>query len=342
MAVVFWLIPYILLFVVALLNLKKNTKSSNNWAFFILVVFSALRYEVGYDYYSYYEIIDLGAGIERFEPLEQILCIISVILQRPQLFFAVNSVATIYFLKGALRRLNVDQSKAYFLFLCLPLMFLNSLSVVRFWTSVSIVFYASTFLKEKKYIAYFIFLCLGFLCHKAALLGFLFFPLSMLKLRRSSNVIILIFAVLISIIAPTLLSSINIEGSSLSDDYQHYVQKDDNAGGMSKIPYFYALLDCVILLCGYHRMSEEDKQNTTIFNVGVALIFAFSFNATLSARLSRYFLIYALAVFPKMLYGKYRQVTIFCSFVIYVYLLTIYSDSLNGYEYLPYQIFFIK
>lgn len=347
MEIAFYLIPYVLLFVILVVCALKNTNSSSTFAYFLLFIFAALRFDVGYDYIAYYDIITLGVGYDRFEYIQYLLADVSYKLECVQIFFIINSLVTIFFIKSALKRLNVREPIVALFFLCCPLFFLNSLSVVRFWSAVSIVFYASTFLIDKKFVK---FICLIFLAqgfHNSALIGFLFIPLYVVKINYLQNILILLLSVVFSKVLSTLLSQISGDYYILVE-YQNYVQKDDNAAAMSKIPYLYMVMCIVLNLFLYFKSKkikrlDQNKDNSLqlymkIFTIGISLMFAFAFNSTLSSRISRCFLVYFLCITP-IIYSKSRLLVILILFILYIYLLTISSGIDSTYEYLPYKLF---
>ena len=50
------MIPYFIVFLLLMLPLKK--KYINNWCFFILLIFTILRWDVGWDYRVYYKLAE--------------------------------------------------------------------------------------------------------------------------------------------------------------------------------------------------------------------------------------------------------------------------------------------
>ena len=61
------IVPYVLLLLMLGVNLCINTRRSNNFMFFVLFVFSAIRYDVGFDYPGYIETIVSDFDINRFD-----------------------------------------------------------------------------------------------------------------------------------------------------------------------------------------------------------------------------------------------------------------------------------
>lgn len=348
----FGLIPYLFIFLLGVWNLRYNTKDTNKLFYFILFVFSAIRYDVGYDYMSYYEMIKSldEFRLSRIEIFEKILIQFSH-ETFIQLFYIVNSFITIYFTKWALEKKSVDMSISTLTFLCFPLMFTHSFSIIRFWSAIAILFYASLYLESKKIIKFIILLIIAFCFHKSSLIALLFIPLYYINIPLIVNILILITSFFGGeFILSEILSGI-FSDAFFGDQVMRYVTK--SAGdGLNKIPFLYLLIDVYLLF----RSQELRKHNkdiyrwVSIYNVGVSLLFLLSFEITLAGRLCRPFLIYLLLLMPfiveyKTMFKKFKNVKlnkqifgIFC-FVVFVYLLSIYNDELGKSQYLPYQIF---
>lgn len=345
-------IPYIILFIFCALNIVKKTNSSNEMVFFVLFAFSALRCDVGYDYMGYTETIKYGSDFEvnRLEIGERWLLLISR-QYFPQLFFIVNSFISVYFTKKALEKLSPNVSISALAFLCFPNMYLNSMGVVRFWSAIAIVFYASTFLHEKKYIYYCIFQIIALLFHNGAIVGLFFVPLYLFRIPYWLNYAILFFGFVGGeLVLGQILSGI-LPTNAYSDQLVRYSEMiEGGESGMSKIPYFYLILD-VILLTGFRRLRESEifYKSLTIFNVGVAAIFLFSFQATLSLRMSLPFLVYILILVAyivkklnKVIDCKSKSlIFIILNFALMMYAIMIFNASLGRSQYLPYKLFFL-
>lgn len=347
------LIVYCIVFIIGCFNVYSNTKLSNSFFFFCIFLLSAFRFDVGYDFPTYYNVIKDNNifEINRFEPAERLLIILSQKTD-PQIFFIINSFISVYFTKWALQKLSLNLSLSGLAYLCLPNMFLYDMNVIRYASALSIIFYASTFIYENKYLIYIALIIFATLFHQAAIIGLLYFPLIKINLPFFINFIILAIGVIggnfliIKII--TLFSFQN----SYSEEFISYAIRDGSSG-MNKIPYFYLFIDIVILLL-YKKFFNKKLlyKFLTIFNIGVTFIFLFKINATLATRLSLPFLSYLLILIPyflnydiiKWLKRKkgYIQLIIFgFCFIFYIYFITIYNESLGRSQYLPYKIFFL-
>jgi hypothetical protein len=85
-----YLLPYLLLLLLAYINISINTKASNLLVALALFLFAALRYDVGYDYMNYYEVVKIEQ-IFNMEFFEALIIQLSHNLKSPQLFFVINS-----------------------------------------------------------------------------------------------------------------------------------------------------------------------------------------------------------------------------------------------------------
>lgn len=344
-------IPYLIVLTVLLSNLAVNTKRSNSICFFILFIFSAIRYDVGYDYMSYLHVLEFNSSYERFEFFEQIIQKISAQYYIP-LFFIINAFIVVYFVKWGVERLSPNVSLSVFLFLCIPLLYTHSFSVIRFWSATAILFYASTFLKEKRWIIFSLLLLFSIGFHSSAIIGILFLPLYYFRVSRIVNITVLAF----SFIGGTFLLS-HIRGTFIpqnifTDGFLRYAEAANTGHSMTKLPYVYLALDVLALTFWSNPHTEEGlfrNKMITIFNVSVSLIFIFSFDNTLSNRLCRPFLLYIVILIPiiiKSLNINSQQIakTSFAvlASALFIYTITIHNDSIHKSEYLPYRIIFFE
>lgn len=345
-------IPYLLVLGLLIINLFINTKKSNNICFFIIFLFSACRYEVGYDYMMYLDILRYEPDYERFEFLEYLLQRFAAHTYIP-IFFIVNSFITVYFAKWAIEKLSVNVSVSLLAFLCLPLLYTHSFSIIRFWSGVSVLFYATTFLYEKKWFYFAIFYIISYFLHGSMVVGILFIPLVLFKISRTVNIILLI----LSFIGGEFLFN-GIIGASLGDygilgeRLNYYAKMSYTEGSMTKIPYLYLAIDILFLFLWTrynNKSSAVLHKYITIFNIGVSILFLFSFDNTLNSRLCRPFLIYIILVVPlilKHLRGEKRRMSTLAftlaASALFIYTITIYNDTLGKSEYLPYRIIFLE
>ncbi len=345
-------IPYLLLLGLLMINMKINSKASNDLCFFVLFVFSAIRYDVGYDYMMYLNILKYNPDYDRFEFLEYLLQRFAAQTYIP-IFFIVNSFITVYFAKWAIEKLSVNVSISLLAFFCLPLLYTHSLSIIRFWSGVSVLFYATTFIYEKKWIHFAFFYIISYFLHGSMVVGILFIPLVLFKISRIANIILLIFSFVGGeFVLNRLLGSSLADYGILGERLNYYANIGDTESAMTKIPYLYLAIDILFLFLWTRNKNKSSAvlhKYITIFNIGVCILFLFSFDNTLNSRLCRPFLIYIILVIPlilKYLRGETKRMSTLAftlaASALFLYTITIYNDTLGKSEYLPYRIIFLE
>lgn len=342
-----YLVPYVFLLLIAIINNRQRGRYTD-LLYIILFLFSALRYDVGYDYLSYSNIVE-NQLTYNMEPIQTLIINLCARTHSVQLFFVVNSLVTIFAIREANRRMSIIPSISLFVFLAWPLFFLRTLSIVRFWTAVSLVYLGISMLRNNKLILYFFLniIALGF--HTSAIICFIFPVLFRIRYSNKINYILLAASIVISLVGSVPQVGTWLEGNIFMDAFNHYIDKQENADGFTKLPYIILIADLIFLK--YRReitmIDEKGEMYVNIHNIGCCIMFVLSFNSTLSSRLSLYFLVSSMLLIPlffslpnqkKRLWYPY----IFISFFMYVFSLTIYNYSLKGYEFLPYRLFFLQ
>ena len=271
------------------------------YVLFILLIFSALRVNVGFDYWNYVDLIKGVQDSDRIERFSKLFIDISNYLDEPQIFFIINSFLFIFFISFGLKKFNSLNGVSLFVFLTFPLLFLRSLDIVRQYTAMAIVFFASSFLIGdicwKKRIKYIIYSFIGVGFHfPAALLVFFNFLFSFDKVRKiifrvlnSYNFLIFsAIAYLISSYVINYISSLGFEGYYFS----YFENLSDNAG--LKIFLFYELLIAALIFITKKLKIESDQQKFScamLFSGGVVYAFLSPYGEHLG-RIFAYFLPY--------------------------------------------------
>lgn len=332
--------------------------------FFVLVfLISALRYDVGWDYLNYLEIIkNSGNGLMVFEFLEHKVCEFSNDIGFPQFFFIINSLATCLFFYKGIVLMSKNKMLSSYVFLCMPFYFLTSLSIIRFALALSIVFYAlARLLHNKKILQFVFFIFFAVNIHNGALVALLAIPLFYYDAGLKFNVFILLLTIVFYLSNVLLYiqnflfsnqTAMALEGVGKLQQYIGY----SYSGGLSMISYLYYGINIINLL--YYKkilnssIDEEDvfrsKKLIMYFNIGCCLMIFFQADASLSGRLSSLF--YSTIVLIVPLYCKLSKNVRFTKSVIYiilsllfVYQLVIKNGGVNSNRwstYVPYQFYF--
>ncbi|WP_182284650.1 EpsG family protein [Comamonas testosteroni] len=299
------------IYFLGVLGLFFDTNNDKNKVFLyyvllILLIFSALRVNVGFDYWNYVDLINGVQDSDRIERFSKLFIDISNYLEEPQIFFILNSFIFVFFMSWGLKKFNSLDGVSLFVFLTFPLLFLRSLDIVRQYTAMAIVFFASSLLvgdiswrKRVKYIIY-SFIGVGF-HFPAILLVFINFFFSFEKLRKFFFGILnfynfLIFsaiAYLMSSYVINYISSLGFEGYYFS----YFENLSDNAG--LKIFLFYELLIAALIFVMKKLKIESEQQKFScvmLFSGGVIYAFLSPYGEHLG-RIFAYFLPYFIVCF---------------------------------------------
>ena len=190
------IVPYyiVLALFYFVINKKITSKKKAQYCFVILFVFSAIRYGIGYDYYSYKALATrsvLEHAYERMEPLSEFLLEIAY-RSHYQVFFAVGAFLTLYPLYKVYLKHSISPVYSLLIYYLFPLFFLGNQSIVRNGIAFTFVFCAFTLLLEKgkkNLILSIVFLACACFFHKSALVGVLIYPLFYVKHFRSMHLI---------------------------------------------------------------------------------------------------------------------------------------------------------
>ena len=183
--------------------------------------------------------------------------------------------------------------------------------------------------------------------------GILFIPLVLFEISRIANIILLIFSFVGGeFVLNRLLGSSLADYGILGERLNYYANIGDTESAMTKIPYLYLAIDILFLFLWTRNKNKSSAvlhKYITIFNIGVCILFLFSFDNTLNSRLCRPFLIYIILVIPlilKYLRGETKRMSTLAftlaASALFLYTITIYNDTLGKSEYLPYRIIFLE
>ena len=253
------LFPYVILVLIGLCSLYAKKNIVLYLFIFLMFILSALRFDVGSDYLTYYNMIVYGEGyIERIEYLERVLIHVSSLLGFPQFFFIVNAFFTFIFLYYAIRRLSLKPEWSWFMFLCFNVLYLQSMSTVRYHLALAIVFWGSTFLVEKRYLIFVGSILLALGIHASAIIAVLFIPLYLLRFNRKNNMLFLLISFFLSSFVFTLIKNASI-GSVFFGVLQSYTLKEDQVQAFTKHTYVFHKINICYLF--FYNKKKTLKTN---------------------------------------------------------------------------------
>lgn len=346
-------LPYfILLVVVFVLCFFKFNKFNLRATVVLIFIFSAIRYNVGYDYVDYYHAIEYEMinSLYRFEPIQKLIVYLSQATSFTPLFFIINSFITIFFLYKGLKILQLeDMGMSLFLYVCFPLFYIQSFSVIRFMSALSVAFCAFAFLQKKRHVISLLLIIAAINLHYSSGICLLFFLFDKLKISRNINVILLIFSFFVSFYMEQVLLKIT-SNNQLIINLQNYAQYGDTEA-FGVLPYILQLFN-VLNLIFYNKLTmydERSKKYIFFYSIGCFFMQVFSFEPTLSSRLSRFFLVFLILIIPYYKYlFKDKIVFRFITFLLFAILFTqqfiintlSFLKGLSFNSYFPYQTIF--
>lgn len=319
---------------------KMNSSGLLKGAFGLLFCISAFRFNVGWDYLAYYNTIKyhLVTNIVSSGEYATIFLIeLSRLTGMVNLFFVVNSFICIYFIYKTTTTYSLDPWLSLLFFICFPLFFLNSLSVIRFFTALAIGFYAFKYIEQKKPIKYVLLILLASLFHKSALIAGVFYVARYIKLGS-----IKLLAIFVSL--PILAEFMNKFVVKYLPEYAIYTETTKIQEGTKAIIFL-----VVIALLGLFlrkRIIFNDEAATIYLNIyflGIAIYLMFYNQGTMGHRLSLFGIIYGLLLVPKMFsLAKGKIERAFLKLVFFSLLVIMFLYTINGgaATYIPYQSIF--
>lgn len=349
---IFYVLFFLIIFLITNTKSVRLTRSyrlaGTTFAFVILFLFSALRFDVGYDFGMYYGLIDTNIRwftdqINRIELIPKKLLQISKWLGFYQLFFIITSLLILYFFHKTINKFSSDKQMSILIFFCFPIFFFMSLSVIRQYVAVAILFYGFKYIRDRKLIKYLILVLIAFLFHKSALLALpIYFFYGNFFVNRNFILIIFIFSFFSSDLLAFLITLI-------SERYAIYINEIEGEGG-NLILILIKLIGLLLLPFVYITKNQNDKDYNfylVTFYVGIFLWSSLSKFGHAGIRSSLYYMSFLILLLPK-LKNKIIEYSIIKE-VLFLLCITLYFGNLHvGSKHrikdpnIPYQTYFFK
>ena len=251
-----------LLFIISILLCDRiKDKGRKVFAFFFIVtVFSGLRYGIGYDYYSYLDACMWGSSrYEVWEPIPRYFAFVSQ-ATTPFLFFFLSSIFISLFYYLGIKREGQFFLEEVLFYISFPFLFMNQLGIIRQGMATAVVFYALT-LDNKAILRRLVLIVIAYFCQLSSFVAILI----IIPWNKVSNKVLWIMLVgsLIvgSAIMPFIADFINLGflGDDVSQRASGYINTESNSEGglISYLVYFIA----VIVLFNYKKLVGLDNKN---------------------------------------------------------------------------------
>lgn len=339
------MIPYFLLYIFViilfLINFKGVISKKTLFIFtsITLILFGGLRYDVGWDYAIYEQILrvyrDSGFLLyDRGEYLSNLLYKLSI-STNIYIYFIITSAIIYFFISLTFYKVSKFYIVSYLFFLAFPLFYLNSFSVIRNFVAIAITFYASKYIIDKKFFKYILMIFIAILFHKSAIIALLGLVPLFLNITPIYSLVIL----LISFLLRPLWQSIIFE-SDLGT-YEAYTHLGTSTDGQTAF-LILGLIYIVMLIQGQINYKYDVIFNKLflMYTIGIGIFINFWGLGVFSHRLSLFFTIYATLLLPYLINNKYRFVLFFimCT-MLYMYMIVNYYFSVQN-DFIPYKVLF--
>lgn len=298
----------------------------------IVLLVTCLRYETGYDYQSYQFIYDSEIGFnDNLEPgIIALISFLKFIGAGSEWMFAIFGVLIIGLAYRGISLYTTNVRLAFLIYLLIPGLYLNSLSILRQSLAIVLMFNAYYYYYHRDYKKFWAFTIPAFLFHFSALFIIPFFWFAQ---RISKHTRLFFF---IAIPLSLVLGKINIF-SGIADiifgESSKYIQHFAT-GGDEQTTSFAKLLVLNMALIPYmffyKRMDKEQKTILCLSIIGISLLNIFS-NVIVVTRITYYFRIFDTVLLANYLfYFKKGYSRIIVASLIYLYFLTMFLSSLNN------------
>ena len=327
---IFYIILTLVLLLLTVFNKYISINKRYNLFWIILFIVSAFRYDVGYDYNSYLEII-INHEYGRFEFIPRMFGIISSYFNNPQIFFFLSSLFIIYFFYETIKKNSPDILLSSFIFYSVPIFFLETIDLVRQFMAISVIFYTIKYIEKRSLIKFLIFIFIAILCHRSAILFLPFYFMFNLKLRYTHIIILYILSFFLSSLLYKIIDYTNFYNNILLGHHT----------GGNKLNILVNIMFLFVLTF----KSKIDDFRFNIVMVGVILYNLLVDFGHTGMRVSIYFTVFFILIIPDIIYKNKNILKIliymFCIATFFNMIYVSYKTHDDS-EFLPYQTIFSK
>lgn len=345
----FDLYPYILLILFfAFVYYSKRTEQKKEQIIFVtILLFTILRYNIGWDYEKY--VLEINKGAEyilssRYELFPKIIFYISAIWKFYPLAFITCGIIHLCMLRKFINKLSSDKPLSWIFYFIIPLFFLQDLSTIRQAIATQFVLYSYLFIRRNNFFKFILCIFLGSLFHISCLYGLCLLFIGRKRLPNIVNWGLFIISFIVSKNISALLGILSIGGR-----FSIYFSKMFEYHETSLLNYYYYAINVLILLC-YKKITKLNKENAIyiqIANWGVVTFNIFIFEPITSTRLSVFFLMFWILILASLPNANnlFKNRIIFLTpfvfvflFFIMLYVITYNLGLADKVSFIPYQI----
>lgn len=318
-----------------LIQIQIKSESKKLILFFLIVtLFSAIRYGIGYDYFSYLECCFPGSNRgELFEPIPRFFVHLSQEIF-PFLFFILSSIFISFFYFLAIRNEGQDHYLEVLFYICFPFLFFNQLGIVRQAMASSVIFYAITLKSDNRLgvVVKLLLILLAWECHHSAIVSLLIlFPWQRVSPKYLWAMFLASF--FLGVTMTEYANQFALSGF-LDEDTSERALKYLNREGQTEgniIKYLIYLIALFSLLF-YKKLVRFNKRNAYyvgLLVVGASFFALFDYNVSLAKRFCMFFFSTAIFIVPQIFKIQKVPNYLYVSICILLFSVNIYVSSSN-------------
>lgn len=311
---------------------NKKIKYRNQLiALLVIVLFAVLRFDVGFDYKTYYGFVQKNEfeGFERFEPLNKLIFYIAIYLNSPFVLFAIFGLLVYLIMFFSFK--NLSKSLSFSIIIYISLFYLFSLGALRQAVAMSVCLYAYKYLSRRNLGKFLLTIGVASMFHYSAIISVIIYFIYKIKIRY-----VVLGGVLLLICKQILfyyIMTYTVYGAYITE-------VDEFSGGRFKQAFFVLLAFSVLFFIRYRKVGIEEKRLLSIVIAGS--IFPFLFGTAVGDRIALYFYIYYCYLLPALFpCPKYNRISISYSviFISYFIFYVFYTSVVNDVApYVPYRM----
>ncbi|WP_298035177.1 EpsG family protein [uncultured Dysosmobacter sp.] len=316
-------------------------------AILILIIVSAIRYQIGFDFNAYLGVIrnykgkQLAWVLENgyFELFDNIILYVGAILDAPIISFTIYSIIIFGGLGIAVNKYSVDKGLSIVIYMSIFLV--EAFSSIRQTSADIILLLSFGFIKDKKLAKFLVVVLFVTGFHASAIVGAGIY----VAYWMSSTIFMMGFVALFLFGRSIAIFITNAFLPKYSQYLSDEVIYTTHSGNLSKFLHLFLLLYSIIMLVLIYRKCNGDriKQILGVIKIyAVGVLCPFVFGGVTGSRLGRYYLVYIILLFPLCteVYPKRQRYLMMLPFVM-IYIIHLYITALGGdTEYIPYTTWF--
>lgn len=344
--------PYLIIAFIFVFCYLSKLKKSSEIIFISLFLFSALRYDLGWDYTMY--VSDFKEGYSqiidsRYELLSKLIILLAIIVDFYPLLFIIFAWLILKLTFLSINKYSINPVISWLVYYSMPLFFFASLSTLRQSLATVIILYSYKYIIQKRYFHFIVAIIIASLFHISGIIGILILPLMLIPINKRINYILIIVSFFISTLIKNISSNYFSEISIFIRFFKYYI--DATNAGPTSLQYLYYAIG-IFNLIFYNKLVKLNTLNKyyiSISSFGIVIFNILSFEPVSALRLSSFFLIFWIYLIPyyslifSKKYNRIIQILILILFLslsfyyLFMYVNAFENKILEKVSFLPYK-----